>query len=202
MRPVEVRPRAMEYVVVRATHPTWLTMQLPSEVADLLRFRPEEGPQRESSRTIAFLARGPGIARVLASYPAREALAVETVRNRLIASARPGERHLFTLPAPVVSHLGLRIYARGPRLRGTDDTLVWFVPAPEYYEYRSVVEAGRAWTGPSGGPFAHVYLVKSLVPFPKELAQLAELEYRVEAEEWRPAVEALERVGRGRRVAP
>jgi hypothetical protein len=190
----------MEYVVVRATHPTWLTMQLPTEVADLLLFRPEEGPHRETSRTISFLARGPGLARVIASHPAREALAVETVRNRLIASARPGDRHLFTLPAPVVQHLGLQVYSRGPRLRGTDDTLLWFVPAPEYYEYRSVVEAGRPWSGPSAGPFAHVYLAKSLVPFPKELAQLAELEYRIEEEEWRPAVEALQKVGRGRRV--
>jgi hypothetical protein len=190
----------MEYVIVRATHPTWLTMQLPTEVADLLLFRPEEGAHRETSRTVSFLARGPGLARVIASHPAREALAVETVRNRLIASARPGDRHLFTLPAPVVQHLGLQVYSRGPRLRGTDDTLVWFVPAPEYYEYRSVVEAGRPWTGPTAGPFAHVYVAKSLVPFPKELDQLAALEYRVEEEEWRPAVEALQRVGRGRRV--
>ncbi len=190
----------MEYVIVRATHPTWLTMQLPTEVGDLLRFQPEEGPHREASRTVAFLARGPGIVRVIASHPAREALAVETVRNRLIASARPGDRHLFTLPSPVVQHLGLQVYSRGPRLRGTDDTLVWLVPAPEYYEYRSVVENGRAWTGPTGGAFAHVYLTKSLVPFPRELGQLAELEYRTEEEEWRPAVEALQRVGRGRRV--
>lgn len=190
----------MEYVIVRATHPTWLTMQLPSDVADLLLFRPEEGPTRETSRTVSFLARGPGIARVIASHPAREALAVETVRNRLIASARPGDRHLFTLPAPVVQHLGLQVYSRGPRLRGTDDTLIWFVPAPEYYEYRSVMELGRRWTGPSGGPFAHVYLAKSLWPLPRELGQLAELEFRIEEEEWRPAVEALQRVGRNRRV--
>jgi hypothetical protein len=191
----------MEYVIVRATHPTWLTMQLPSEVADLLLFRPEnDGPHRETSRTISFLGRGPGVARVIASLPAREALAVETVRNRLIASARPGDRHLFTLPAPVVQHLGLQVYSRGPRLRGTDDTLVWFVPAPEYYEYRSVVESGKPWGGPTGGGFAHVYLAKSLLPFPREFGQLAELEYRIEADEWRPAVEALQRVGRGRRV--
>ncbi len=190
----------MEYVIVRATHPTWLTMQLPAEVADLLRFRPEEGLHREPSRTVSFLARGPGIARVIASHPAREALAVETVRNRLVASARPGDRHLFTLPAPGVHLLGLHGYSRGPRLRGTDDPLFWIGPAPEYYEYRSVLEASRPWTGPSAGAFAHVYLAKSLVPFPKELGQLAELEYRIEEEEWRPAVEALHRVGRGRRV--
>jgi hypothetical protein len=190
----------MEYVIVRAMHPTWLTMQLPAEVAELIGFHPEEGLHREASRTISFLARGPGVARVIASYPAREALAVETVRNRLIASARPGDRHLFTLPSPVVQHLGLQVYPRGPRLRGTDDSLLWFVPAPEYYEYRSVVEAGKRWAGPSGTPFAHVYVAKSLFPFPKELLQLAETEFRIEEEEWRPGVEALQRVGRGRRV--
>jgi hypothetical protein len=146
------------------------------------------------------VARGPGVARVIASYPAREALAVETVRNRLIASARPGDRHLFTLPSPVAQHLGLQVYSRGPRLRGTDDSLLWFVPAPEYYEYRSVVEAGKRWTGPTGTLFAHVYVARSLFPFPKEFAQLAETEFGIEEEEWRPGVQALQRVGRGRRV--
>lgn len=190
----------MEYVIVRAMHPTWLTMQLPAEVAELICFRPEEGPHREASRTISFVARGPGVARVIASFPAREALAVETMRSRLISSARPGERHLFTLPAPVVQHLGLTVYSRGPRLRGTDDSLLWFVPAPEYYEYRSAAEAGTAWTGPSGSPFAHVYIAKSLFPFPREFAQLAENELRIEEEEWRPGVEVLQRVGRAHRI--
>ena len=190
----------MEYVIVRAMHPTWLTMQLPAEVADLIGFRPEPGPGHEASRTIAFLARGSGIARVVASQPAREALAIETVRSRLIASARPGDRHLFTMPTQVVQHLGLHAYSRGPRVRGTDDSLIWFLPAPEYYEYRSVVESGRPWTGPTGSPFARVYVAKSLFPFPREFGQLAETEFRIEEEEWRPGVEALQRVGRPRRV--
>jgi len=191
----------MEYVVVRAMHPTWLTMQLPTEVATLIRFEPSTGGgATDGGRSISFLARGPGLARVIATHPAREALAIETVRSRLLATARPGDRLLFTLPAPVAEHLGLQVYSRGPRVRGTDDSLVWFVPAPEYYEYRSLTAAGKAWTGPSGGPFAHVYIAKSLVPFPKELGQLAELEYRIEQDEWRPGVEALHRIGRGRRV--
>jgi hypothetical protein len=191
----------MEYVILRAVHPTWLTMQLPLEVADLLRFRPEEGAAREASRSISFLARGPGIARVISTHEAREALAVETVRGRLLASARPGDRHLFSLPTALVRHLGLQVYSRGPRAgRGTDDRTIWFVPAPEYYEYRSVVGAGKPWTAPSIGPFAHVYVAKSLVPFPRDFAQLAELELRIEEEEWRPGIEALEKVGRGRRV--
>jgi hypothetical protein len=191
----------VEYVIVRATHPTWLTMQLPAEVADLLRYHPEDGPHRDASRSVSFLARGPGVARLIATHPAREALAVETVRNRLLATARPGDRLLFTLPAPVVQHLGLKVYSRGPHLRGTDDSLLWLVPAPEYYEYRSVVGAGRPWIGPSGGPFAHVYVVKSLLPLPRDVHFLAETENRIEEEEWGPAVEALQRVGRPRRAA-
>jgi hypothetical protein len=42
----------MEYVIVRAMHPTWLTMQLPAEVAELIGFHPEEGSNREASRRI------------------------------------------------------------------------------------------------------------------------------------------------------
>jgi hypothetical protein len=190
----------MEYVVVRAMHPTWLTLQLPTEVATLIQFDPEAGAGVEASRSISFLARGPGIARVIATHPAREALAVETVRNRLLATARPGERLLFTLPTPVSHHLGLQVYSRGARVRGTDDSLLWVVPAPEYYEYRSVVGGGKPWTGPSSGPFAHVYLLKSLYPFPREFAGLANLEYRLEEDEWRPGIEALQKVGRSRRV--
>ncbi|HXW66633.1 MAG TPA: hypothetical protein VEL82_01950 [Thermoplasmata archaeon] len=191
----------MEYVVLRAVHPTWLTTQLPLEVAELIRFRPEDDPASESGRAISFLARGPGLARVIATLSAREALAVETVRGRLLASARPGERHLFSLPTAVIRHLGLQVFSRGPRAgRGTDDRLLWFVPAPEYYEYRSLVEAGRRWSGPSSGPFAHVYVAKSLLPFPRDISGLAEFELRIEQEEWRPGVEALQRVGRGRRV--
>jgi hypothetical protein len=191
----------MEYVILRAVHPTWLTMQLPLEVAELIRFRPEEGGGHEASRSISFLARGPGVARVISTHASREALAVETVRGRLLASARPGERHLFSLPAAVIRHLGLQVYSRGPRAgRGTDDRTIWFVPSPEYYEYRSVAESGRPWVGPSSGPFAHVYVARSLFPFPRELAQLAELELRIEEEEWRPGIDALQRVGRGRKV--
>ena len=190
----------MEYVVVRAMHPSWLTLQLPTEVATLLRFQPGLGPNADASRSISFLSRGPGVSRVIATHPAREALAVETVRNRLLATARPGERLLFTLPTPVAQHLGLQIYSRGPRVRGTDDSLVWLVPATEYYEYRTVLGNGKPWSRPSSGPFAHVYLMKSLYPFPKEFEGLAELEYRIEEDEWRPGIEALQRVGRSRRV--
>ena len=99
----------MEYVIVRAMHPTWLTMQLPTEVAQMIRFAPGGEDPTPASRSISFLSRGIGVARVIATHPAREALAVETVRGRLLSSARPGERLLFTLPprraAPRVARL-------------------------------------------------------------------------------------------------
>ena len=187
--------------MVRATHPTWLTMAFPTEVAQLIRFDPRASAGGTATRSVSFLARGPGIARVVPTYPAREALAVETLRERLLATARPSERLVFTLPNRVAQHLGLKVYSRGSRVKGTDDSVLWLVPAPEYYEFRGVVESGKDWSGPSSGPFAHVYLTRSLVPFPRELEELADVETRIEEHEWRPAVAALQRVGRGRRAA-
>ena len=123
-------------------------------------------------------------------------LAVETVRSRLVATARPGDRHVFALPNSLTDYLGLRVVGRGPRAgRGTDDGLVWFVPAPEYYEFHSTLDSKGGWSQPSNAPFAHVYLTQSLYPFPEGMAGLAELEDQIEAE-WRPAVRALQQVGR------
>ncbi len=190
----------MEFVVVWASHPTWLTLQLPKDVSELIGYRPEDGAERYTSRTISFLARGPQVARVVATGRAREALAVETVRGRLIASARPGDRRIFTLPNALTEYLGLRILQRGPRAgRGTGDGLVWFAPAPDFYEFRSVADEGKEYSGPSSGPFAAVYVTNALYPFPAGIDDLSEREKRIEETEWRPAVRLLQRVGRGRR---
>jgi hypothetical protein len=190
----------MEYVIVWASHPSWLTLQLPKDVAELIGYHPEEGSFRDSSRTISFLARGPQIARVVSTHRAREALAVETVRSRLIASARPGDRRIFTLPNALTEYLGLRVLQRGPRAgRGTGDGLVWFAPAPEFYEFRSVSDEGRPYAGPSNAPFGSVYVTNALYPFPAGLAELDQMEAHIEATEWRPAVRMLQRVGRTRR---
>ena len=188
----------MEYVVVRAVHPTYLSVQLPAEVAELIQFRPEEVRDlRSPARGISFLARGPGIARVLPSLAAGELLGVETIRNRYIAPARVSSKFLFSLPAPVVEHLGLRTQVREPTgVKSTDDGLLWFVPAPEYYEFRARSRTARGWTGPSTGGFAHVYLTRSVLPFGPAFEALAGLEDRVEAEEWRPRIEALQHAGR------
>ncbi|MCI4365214.1 MAG: hypothetical protein L3K10_04030 [Thermoplasmata archaeon] len=191
----------MEFVIVWASHPSWLTLQLPKDVAELIGYRPEEGSERDASRTISFLARGPRIARVVATRPAREVLAIETVRGRLIASARPGDRRIFTLPGALLDHLGVRVLQRGPRAhRGTDDGLVWFAPAPEFYEFRSLTAEGKPYSQPSNGPFGSVYVTNALYPFPRGLAELPEREKEIEENEWRPAVRMVQRViGRGRR---
>ena len=191
----------MEYVVVRALHPTWLAVQLPTEVADLIRFDPRESRElRTPGRGISFLTRGPGIVRVVASYAAREILPVETVRNRFIAPARVSERLLFNLPAPVVRHLGLTTEPRGPSgAKATDDGIIWFVPAPEYYEFRAHERTPKGWNGPSPGGFAHVYLARSVLPIGPSFDALSSLESRIEHEEWRPRFEALAQLPRSRR---
>jgi hypothetical protein len=192
----------MEFVIVWASHPTWLTLQLPKDVGELIGYHPEGGSEHDSSRTISFLARGPQVARVVATHRAREVLAIETVRGRLIASARPGDRRIFTLPNALTEYLGLRVLQHGPRAgRGTGDGLVWFAPAPEFYEFRSVADEGKVYSRPSNAPFAPVYVTNALYPFPNGLADLADREKQIEEAEWRPAVRMLQRVGRGRREA-
>ena len=188
----------MEYVVLRAVHPTWLTLQLPGEVAQLIQYDPHEARGlRGPGRGIAFFLRGPGIVRVVSTYRSPEVLPIETVGNRFLALARLSEKLVFNLPMQVIRHLGLQTQPRGPNaIRATDDSILWFMPAPEYYEFRAQERSDHGWKGPSPGGLAHVYLAKSIVPFPRELS---DLETRIEAEEWKPRVEALQRVGRSRR---
>lgn len=188
----------MEYVVLRAVHPTWLNLQLPQEVAELIEYRPDEvRGLREPARGIAFLARGPGTVRVVAAFRAREVLAVETVHDRFIAPARLSEKLVFNLPGAVLRHLGLQVQPRGPNgTRATDDGVIWFLPAPEYYEYRAQERSRTGWNGPSPGGFAHVYLAKSVVPL---AGDLSDLEDRIEREEWRPRMEAIAKTPRTRR---
>lgn len=184
------RPSVVEHVILKAVHPTWLVVQLPKEVADLIQYHSEDvRGLYPPARGLAFLARGPGIVRVLPAFQAREVLAVETVRNRVLATSRVGDSLIVNLPAVVCRHLGLKLIGQsGAAPRVTDDSIIWFLPAPEYYEYRARQRSSRPWTGPSTGGFAHVYLAKSLLPFSRELT---ELENRIESEEWKPRMDTL-----------
>jgi len=198
-KPPEATP--LEYVVVRAVHPTWLNLQLPKEVAQLIQYDPREvRTHRPPGRGISFFARGPGVVRVVASYPARDIVPLETVRNRYIAPARVSKKLLFNLPALVLRHLGITTQVRGPNgAKATDDGVVWFVPAPEYFEFRAQERSPKGWNGPSPGGFAHVYLARSVVPLGPGLDDLSTLESRIESEEWRPRFEALGMAPRSRR---
>jgi hypothetical protein len=189
----------VEYVVLSTVRPTWLNLHLPTEVGTLLLHNPELA-RGSSHRTLAFLGRGPGVVRVVSGVAAADVLPIEIVRGRYLAPALATERGVFNLPMPVIQYLGLRTQARPPRdARSTDDTLVWFLPAPEYYEFRSHEWAGRPWAGPSTGGLAHVYLARAVLPLPLELVELARAESLIESEEWRPRAEALARVVRPRR---
>jgi hypothetical protein len=190
---------AMEYVVLEAQHPKWLNLHLPGEIAQLLQFRASAVRDlRTPARGISFLARGSGTVRVVASLAATEILPLETLRNRFIAPAAVTERGIFNLPGAVSRHLGIHIAPRSDsEVRGTDDQIVWFLPAPEYYEFRAIQRLGRPWTGPSTGGFAHVYLARSILPMDPELAAL---EQEIESAEWRPRLEALSRARRPARI--
>jgi hypothetical protein len=183
----------VEYVVLSTVRPTWLNLQLPAEVASLIRHNAELA-RGSGPRTLAFLGRGSGVVRVVSAVPAGDVLPIEIVRGRYLAPAATTERGVFNLPAPVIQYLGLKVQQRPPRkLRSTDDTMVWFLPAPEYYEFRAQEWSGQAWVGPSTGGFAHLYLARAVLPLPQELAELARTEASIEGEEWRPRAEALGR---------
>jgi hypothetical protein len=192
----------MEYVVLRASRPTYLNTQLPTEAAELIRFDPPDARgMRDYHRGIVFFGRGPGIARVVSAYQAQDILPGEMAQNRYLGIARVSGRLLFNIPAPVQRHLGLRSELRHPEgPRTTDDSIIWFLPAPEYYEYRAVQHRARTWPGPSGGGFAHIYLARSILPLDRQLTPLTELETRIEWDEWRPRLDALQRVGSRRRA--
>ena len=189
----------MEYVVLEAQHPKWLNLHLPNEVAELLQFKSAEVRDlRAPARGISFLSRGPGLVRAVGSLAAAELVPLETLRNRFIAPAAVTERGIFNLPQAVARHLGIQITPRAPsEVRATDDQLIWFLPAAEYYEFRAFQRVGRPWNGPSTGGFAHVYLRRAILPIEPDLAAA---EGAIEAEEWRPRLEALSRARRARRT--
>jgi hypothetical protein len=189
----------VEYVVLATVRPTWLNLQLPAEVSTLLGHNPDLA-RGSAHRTVAFLGRAPGVVRVVSGVPAADVLPVEIVRGRYLAPALASERGVFNLPLPVIQYLGIQSHLRPPRnARSTDDTLLWFLPAPEYYEFRAQEWAGRAWSGPSTGGLAHVYLARAVLPMPVDLSELARSEATIEAEEWRPRAETLGRGARARR---
>jgi hypothetical protein len=187
-----------EYVVLKALHPTYLNLQMPTEVGEVIQYDPAElRGLHAPAQGISFLTRGAGVVRVVPSFRAGAILPLETVRNRYLATARLSEKLVFNLPEAVILHLGLKVQTRTPReLRFTDDGLVWFLPAPEYYEYRARQRTGKGWRGPATGELAHVYLARSLIPW---TAELEEIERRIDVEEWRPQLEAPGRGGRPRR---
>lgn len=187
----------MEYVVLTTVQPGWLTVHLPETVGQLLQYGADGARSRGPGRGLAFLARGRGVVRVVDSFRARELVPLESARGRYVALAHVTERRLFNLPHAVMDHLGAQLMRREHGAAGwtSDDMLVWFVPAPEYYEYRARERRGEPWKGPSTGGLAHVYLARGLLPIYPELDGL---EASIYDREWAPRIAAIRRSGRPR----
>ena len=153
------------WVVLRAVHPSWCTAQLPGEVADLLRCRAEELERlQKPGRAIAFLDRGPGTLRVIGTHRSADLLAKEMAANRVVGISQLTQKLVFNLPDDVERHLGITTYPRGEHgARGTDDTLLWFLPSEEYYAYREATRGEGEFHPPPAGPVPHLYLAKSLL---------------------------------------
>lgn len=176
-----------EWVVLRAVHPSWCTAQLPSEVAELLGCRVEDIEQlQKPARAVAFLDRGAGTLRVVGTHRSADLFAREMAQNRVVGVAQLTGKLVFNLPDDVERHLGIVSYPRGEHgARGTDDTILWFLPRTEYYEYREAERSPGGYRGLRSGAVPHVYLARSLLPG------------------LRPAVAELERAGsRSVAVAP
>jgi hypothetical protein len=189
----------VEYIALRASHPTYLNLQLPQDVATLVGYVPAELRElRSPARSISFLARIPQIVRVIATYRGGEVLPIETTRNRFLASAGLTEKMIFNLPEAVVQYLGLEVKHRVPAgTRYTDDGLLWFLPAEEYYEFRERERLGKPWNGPADGGLTRVYLSHARLP---SSSALESLEGEIDQREWRPRLELAARTARPRRT--
>ena len=122
---------------------------------------------------------------------------METMHNRYLATAHLTDKMLLTLPEAVVTHLGLKVLTRAPRdTRYTDDSVVWFLPAPEYYEYAAHERAAKGWKGPRGGASPTSTWPDRCSP---GRGSSESIERRIDTEEWMPRMEMLERMRRSRR---
>lgn len=153
-----------QYVILKAVHPTWCTTQLPGEVAELLGCsRKDLDGMKRPGRSIAFLARGQGVLRVVGFLRSADLLAKELAGNRVVAMAQLTEKLVFNIPASAEQYLGIKSYQKGTTgTRGTDDMVVWYMPEGEYYEYRELTRDGNEFTSLHSGSVPTVYLSKSI----------------------------------------
>lgn len=153
------------WVALKAVHPSWSTVQLPQEVAELLGCRAEElSSLLRPARSIAFLARGPGVVRVVGMHRSATLLGEEMSANRVVDVAQLTDKLLFNLPDAVVRYLGLTVRPRGDRGgHGIEDGILWFLPELEYRSYREAGREGIRYSGLASGEAPHVYLTRSVL---------------------------------------
>ena len=165
----ERRPMAQtgRWVVLKATTPTWCTLQLPGVVTKMMGVRPQGGAP---TNAIAFLSAGPGVAQVAAPGGQGNLRPRSRRRELLLATASLTKKGVFHLPEAIIRHIGLRTLERtGPGPRKVDDIVAWVVADSEWERYLSERRGGS----PSnrGEAVFHVYLLRSMFPglLPPEL---------------------------------
>ena len=95
----------------------------------------------------------------------------------------------------MIQHLGVQILPRGPKdARSTDDGLLWFVTAPEYYEYRGRERLEKD-VDRAVDRGARPRLPREVgAPAPGEFPDLSDLEARIERGGVVPRLEAVQRL--------
>lgn len=142
------------WVVIRATAPHWLTLQIPRVIARMMGLRSD---LLREGRRLAFMNWGPGVTQVVPLMEGGAERRDASPHDPTLAIATFTVDLLFTLPSAVQNHLGLRIARRGrERVKGTDDIVAWMVPENEWREDEA----------PERGPLPRVYLTRSRFPAP------------------------------------
>ena len=149
-----------------------MSLQLTADVARFIGYDADGlRSLRAPARSVAFLARGPGVCRVVSTFHSATLLAQETALDRYMASARVSGKQIFHLPRAVVRHLGLELRGSGTgKNPSTDDIVLWIVGSSEYYG--SLPRWGSE--GPPAGEIPRdiqVYLTRSRVPLSLNLRQ-------------------------------
>jgi hypothetical protein len=131
------------WVVVRSTHPSRCTLQVPGEVAKVIGLRLDLAPPGNG---LVFLDRGPGLLRVVATADPSPSINEKMVKGGWIAVATPSKKGVFNLPKKVARHLGICTVSLGPgKGRGTDDQVMWAMPEGQYYAMRRGERIADPW---------------------------------------------------------
>lgn len=159
-------PDRDEWVVWKATHPSWSYTQLPPEIAEMIGFTGVTAADASKmARTLAFLSRAPHVVRVICMAASPDLVAKELARGRIVAQALPDPRLSFNFPEDLRRHLGLRTYPskKTPSATRTQDCIAWMLRLDEWDRFRDATMEGGDFKLKRGEEL-HVYLARAQFP--------------------------------------